>query len=59
MSRLKAAFAVVLLLGSIHAALARNDDHELPAPDFGWSTLGLVVACGAGVALVRRLRNGR
>nr|WP_294501324.1 hypothetical protein [uncultured Rhodopila sp.] len=62
MSRLIAACAIVLLLGSVqlaHAEYGGGDDRELPAPDFGWATLGIVLACGGGVAVVRHRRIGR
>nr|WP_294553909.1 hypothetical protein [uncultured Rhodopila sp.] len=68
MPRLLAVLAAILLLGSIHAARAAPNDNsndsninnkELPAPDFGWPTLGIVVAGGAGATLIRRLRNKR
>ena len=71
MPRLLAVFAAVLLLGSIHAGRAAPNENsnnngngngnnkELPTADFGWPTLGIVVACGAGAALIRHLRNSR
>jgi hypothetical protein len=55
MSRFITACTFVLLLASVNVARA-DDDRELPAPDFGWSTLGIVLACGAGGALIRHRR---
>jgi hypothetical protein len=54
-------FTAALLLGAVPMAHAEawHDDHELPAPDFGWVTLAVLMLAGAGAAGAQRIRQGR